>query len=123
MNLTTYLRLLPLTEKCLLPFLLRRLIPSKIPLLPHLLNHLLIDPFQLHLRTRSDNVSRIYSSEWYAIDFEGAGDEKHALWEVLEEDDALAAETAGEEDEDAAGLEGVARAGGVDGFADLDGDC
>lgn len=40
--------------------------------------------------------------------------------EVLEEDDALAAETAGEEDENAAGLEGVAGAGGVDGFADLE---
>lgn len=40
---------------------------------------------------------------------------------MLEEDDALAAETAGEEDENAARLEGVAGAGGVDGFADLEG--
>ena len=42
---------------------------------------------------------------------------------MLEEDDALAAETAGEEDEDAARLEGVAGAGGVYGFADLEGGC
>ena len=42
---------------------------------------------------------------------------------MLEEDDALAAETAGEEDENAAGLKGVAGAGGVDGFADLEGVC
>ncbi len=42
---------------------------------------------------------------------------------MLEEDDTLAAETAGEEDENAAGLEGEAGAGGVDGFADLEGDC
>jgi len=40
---------------------------------------------------------------------------------VLEEDDSLAAEAAGEEDEDAAGGEGGAGAGGVDGFADLGG--
>ena len=40
---------------------------------------------------------------------------------MLEEDDALAAETAGEEDENAARLEGVAGAGGMDGFADLKG--
>ena len=74
MNLTTYLGLLSLTEKCLLPFLLRGLIPRKIPLLPHLLNNLLINSLQLHLRARSDHVSGVYSSEWYAIDFEGAGD-------------------------------------------------
>ena len=42
---------------------------------------------------------------------------------MLEEDDALAAESAGEEDEDAARLEGVAGAGGMNGFTDLDGDC
>lgn len=39
--------------------------------------------------------------------------------EVFKEDDALAAEAAGEEDEDGAGLEREAGAGGVDGFADL----
>ncbi len=38
---------------------------------------------------------------------------------MLQEDDALAAETAGEEDEDGAGGEGGAWAGGFDGFADL----
>ncbi len=40
---------------------------------------------------------------------------------MLEEDDALAAETACEEDEDGAGLESFAGAGVVDGFADLAG--
>ena len=38
---------------------------------------------------------------------------------MLKEDDALAAETAGEEDEDAAGLETWARTGGTNRFADL----
>ena len=42
---------------------------------------------------------------------------------MLEEDDALAAETAGEEDENAARLERVAGTGGVDGFADLERGC
>ncbi len=42
------------------------------------------------------------------------------MWEVLEKDDTLAAESASEEDEDCAGGEGLTRTGGVDGFADLD---
>ena len=38
---------------------------------------------------------------------------------MREEDHALTAEAACEEDEDGTGLEGCARFGGVDGFADL----
>lgn len=38
---------------------------------------------------------------------------------MLEEDDALAAETASKEDKDTAGLEGRAGTGGVDRFANL----
>lgn len=38
---------------------------------------------------------------------------------MLEQDNALAAETASKEDKDAAGLEGGARTGGVNRFADL----
>ena len=38
---------------------------------------------------------------------------------MLEEDDALAAETASKEDEDAAGLEGRAGTGGTNRFANL----
>lgn len=39
--------------------------------------------------------------------------------EVLDEDDALAAEATSEEDEDGAGLEGCSELGGTDGLADL----
>ena len=42
---------------------------------------------------------------------------------MLEKDDALAAEAAGEEDENGAGLERGARFGGLDGFADLKRGC
>lgn len=38
---------------------------------------------------------------------------------MLEENNALAAETASKEDEDAAGLQGRTRASGVDRFTDL----
>ena len=38
---------------------------------------------------------------------------------MFEKDDALAPESAGEEDEDCTGDERGARAGGFDGFADL----
>lgn len=115
----TNLRLLPLCEKPLLSLLLLRLLPREVSLASHLLYHLLVDPLQLHLRTRGNHVSRVYPAEGHAVHFEGAGHEEDALGEVFEEDDALAAETAGEEDEDAAWLEGGAWTGGVDGFADL----
>lgn len=60
--LRTYLSLLPLRKELLLPRLICRLVPRKIPLLSHLLNYLFIDTLQLHLRTRSNDVTCIYSS-------------------------------------------------------------
>lgn len=115
-----HLGLLALLEKCLLPDLLLRLLPREIPLLCHLLHHLLVDPLEIYLHGCGDDISGIDPSQGDAVYFEGASDEEDALGEVLEEDDALAAETAGEEDEDCPGDEGGAGAGGVDGFADLD---
>lgn len=61
----------------------------------------------------------VYAAERHAVGFEGAGDEENALGELAEQDNALAAEAAGEEDEDGAGCEGVAVFGGVGGLAGL----
>lgn len=59
------------------------------------------------------------AAEGDAVGFERAGDEEDALGELAEQDDALTAETAGEEDEDGAGGERVAVFGGVGGLAGL----
>ncbi len=115
----TDLWFLPLLEKCLLPTRLSFLLPREVSLISNLLNHLLINALQLHLGARGNNISGIHSSERYTVDFEGAGDEEDALREVLEENDTLAAEAAGEKDEDGTRLEGGAGFGGVDGFANL----
>jgi len=58
----TDLRLLALLKELLLPMLLCWLIPCEISFFCDLLHHLIIYPFQLHLHTRSDDISRINSS-------------------------------------------------------------
>lgn len=122
MDFFAHLGLLPLLEEGLLSDFLVRLLPREVSLLADLLDRLVVDALQVHLHRRRDHVARVDPPQGDAVDFVGAGDEEDALREVLEEDDALAAETAGEEDEDGAGGEGGAGAGGFDGFADLHGE-
>ena len=68
---------------------------------------------------RGDDVARIDAAQGHAVGLEGACDEEHALVERLEEHDALAAEAAGEEDQDGAGLERGAQLRRADGLAGL----
>lgn len=67
-----------------------------------------------------DNIAGVDSSERYAVDLEGAGNQEDTLGKVLQEDDALSAETSSEEDEDSTGSEAGPRGGGSDGFANLE---
>jgi hypothetical protein len=53
----------------------------------------------------SDNVAGVNTAEGNTVDFEGTGNEENTLAEVLQENDALAAEATSEEDEDGAGGE------------------
>lgn len=100
----TYLRLLPLREELLLPLLVLRLVPSEVTLLSNFFHHLLVYSLQIYLRTCSDDVSGIDSSQWDAIDLERAGNQENTLGQVLKEDDTLAAETASKENKNATGL-------------------
>lgn len=100
-----YLRLLALLEECLLSFLFVTLLPSKVLITCNLINLLLINTSQINLVRSSDNVAGVDAAEGNTVNFEGACDEEDALAEVLQEDDALAAETTSEEDEDGAGSE------------------
>jgi hypothetical protein len=54
-----------------------------------------------------------------AVGLEGTGDQEDTLGELAQEDDALAGEATGEEDEDGARLERLAVLGGVCGLAGL----
>jgi len=60
-----------------------------------------------------DDVAVVDATQWDAVGLEGAGDEEHALFELAQEHDALAAEAAGEEDQDGSWGERLAVLGGV----------
>lgn len=115
----SYLGLLSLLEERLLAGLLLGLLRGEVLGLRDLLNLGLVDPGKVDLQGCGDDVSRVDAAEGDAVDLEGPGDEQDTLVEVLEEDDTLAAEAAGEQNQDGAGLERGARGPRADGLADL----
>jgi hypothetical protein len=119
LRLDSYLGLLSLLEESLLTSLLLGLVGGEVLGLGDLLDLLLIEAGDIDLVGGGDDVAGVDSSEWDAVDLEGAGDEEDTLVEGLDEDDALAAEATGQEDQDGAGLEGLARGPGADSLADL----
>lgn len=61
----------------------------------------------------------VHPSERNTVDLEGTGDEENTLGEVLKEDDTLATEAAGQEDQDSTGLEAFPDLRWADGLASL----
>lgn len=115
----TYRGLLSLLEEGLLTGLLLLLLADEVLGLGDLLDLLGVEAADVDAVGRRDDVARVDPAERHAVDLEGARDEEDALVEGLEEDDALAAEAAGEQDQDRAGLEGGAGAPGADSLAGL----
>lgn len=115
----TYLNLLSLLEESLLTSLLLGLLGGEVLGLSDLLDLLGVEAGDIDLLGGGDDVSGVDSSQRDTVDLEGAGDEEDTLVEGLEEDDTLAAEAAGEEDQDGTGLEGLAGSPRADGLADL----
>lgn len=74
---------------------------------------------EVDLSGGGDNVCLRDPPEGHAIDLVRTSDEKQAAVELLQEDDALAAEATGEEDEDGAGGDGRTEGGGLVGLAAL----
>ena len=115
----TYRGLLALLEEGLLTGLLLLLLADEVLGLGDLLDLLGVKAGDVDLVRGRDDVAGVDPAEGHAVDLEGTRDEKDTLVEGLEEDDALAAEAAGEQDQDRTGLEGRAGAPGADSLAGL----
>ena len=114
------LRLLTLLEEGLLGALLvRLLVARKVLLVGDLLEGLAVEALDVDLSAGCDHVAGVDTAERHTVDLEGTSDKENTLGKDLEENDALAAETTGQEDQDSAGLEGSARLVGVLGLAGL----
>jgi hypothetical protein len=104
----THLRLLALLEERVLTRLVGSLVLGEVVACAGLLQNLLVYALQVDLGRGGDDIASVYSSQGNTVDFEGTGNEEDTLLEVLEDDDALATEATSEEDDDGAGLEGLA---------------
>ena len=118
-SISTHLRLLSLSKELIFPLLLLRLVPGEVAVFCDFLNDFLIHALQRHLETRSNDIASIHTPKWDTIYLEWTGDQEDTLRDVFEEDDTLAAEATGEEDEDRTRLERFPELGWTDCFADL----
>jgi hypothetical protein len=109
-----------LLEEGLLASLGLFLVCSEVLWLRDLLNLLRLYTRDVDLVGCGDDVSGVDSSERDAVDLEGPGDEQDTLVEGLEEDDALASESAGQENQNGAGLQRLSWRPRADGLADLE---
>lgn len=116
----SYLGLLSLLEESLLAGLLLGLLRGEVLGPGDLLNLGLVDASQVDLEGGGDDVSRVDAAERDTVDLEGASNEEDTLVEVLEEDDALAAEPTSEQNQDGTRLERAAGSPGADSLADLE---
>lgn len=106
-------------EELSLSLLLVTLLPRKVLVASNLINLLGINASQIDLVGSSNNVTRVDSSQRDTVNLEGTSNEKDSLWEVLQEDDALATETTSKEDENGTGGERWAGSRGADRLANL----
>lgn len=84
------------------------LVRGEVAGLAGLFDNLLVHTLQVDTGGGGDDIAGVYPSERNAVDFERTGNEEDTLGEVLEDDDALATETTSEEDNNGAGLKGLA---------------
>lgn len=80
-----------------------------------------LDTRDIDLGAGGNDVSLVDTLKRDTVDLVGAGDEEQAGGELLKEDNALATETAGEEDQDGTGSDGLTDLGGLADLAGLEG--
>ena len=114
-----YLWLLALLEESLLGLLLSLLVLGEVSGSGDLLNRLGVNTGDVDTLGGGNNVAGVHATERDTVDLERTGDKEDTLVEGLEEDDTLAAEAAGEDDQDGTGLERLPGSPGADGLADL----
>ena len=115
----TYLGLLSLLEESLLGLLLGLLLLGEVVGSGNLLEGLGVNTGDIHAGAGGDHVAGVDTAEGDTVDLEGTGDEENTLLEVLEENDTLTTEAAGEEDQNGTGLKALAELGGTQSLADL----
>lgn len=115
----TYLGLLALLEESLLRLLLGGLVLGEVVRCGHLLESGLVNTTDVNALAGGDHIAGVNPAERDTVDLEGTGNEENTLVEVLEEDDTLATETAGKEDQNGTGLEALADLSGTNRLADL----
>lgn len=115
----TYLGLLSLLEESLLGLLLSLLLLGEVVGSGDLLEGLGVNTADVDTGAGGDHVTSVDTAEGDTVDLEGTGDEENTLLEVLEENDTLSTEAAGEEDQNGTGLEALADLSGTDSLADL----
>jgi hypothetical protein len=118
-----YLWLLALLQECIFALLFPALLlPGKVLGAADLLQSLLVNAANVDLCGCGNDVSCVHSADGHTVDLEGAGHQQGAFLQVLEEDDSLAAESTGEENEDSARLQsgsGFGFAGGLAGLKEV----
>jgi hypothetical protein len=118
-RIATYLGLLSLLEEGLLGLLLGLLLLGEVAGGGDLLDDGAVNTADVDAGAGGNDVAGVHPSEGDTVDLEGAGNEENTLVEVLEENDTLATEATGEEDQDSTGLEGLPDLSGADSLADL----
>lgn len=115
----TYLGLLSLLEESLLGLLLGLLLLGEVVGSGDLLDGLSVDAADVDAGAGGDHIAGVDTAKGNTVDLEGAGDEEDTLLKVLEENNTLATEATGEEDQDSTGLEALPELGGTNSLADL----
>ena len=116
---STYLGLLSLLEESLLRLLLGGLVLGEVIPGRDLLDGRLVNTANVDALAGGDHIAGVDTAEGNTVDLEGTGNEEDTLLEVLKEDDTLATEATGEEDQDGTGLEAVPDLSGTKGLAGL----
>ncbi len=116
----TYLGLLALLEESILTRLVSGLVLGEVAVLASLLHNLLVYALEVDAGGGGNDISGVYSSKGNTVNFEGTGNKEDTLGEVLEDNDALAAEATSKEDDDGTRLERLADLRRADRLADLE---